>query len=117
LGVTGTISIDGRKTIKSESIGTNFAAGKEKLVELIAGRDDAFDENETESVMERILHFMKEKKSTKRKPVSTNDILKNIKTRSGRLIITHAIQKLYSTGEITLQTHGKYKKWSLGKVY
>jgi hypothetical protein len=117
LGVTGTIAIDGRKTIKSESIGTNFESGKEKLVELIAGRDDAFDDNETQSVMERILSYMREKQRTKRKQVSTHDIIKSIKTRSGRLIITHAIQNLYSEGKLKLETHGKYKKWSLSKNY
>lgn len=113
LGVTGSIEIDGRSKIESKSIGTNYTQGKDKLVELIAGRDEAFDDNEVQSAIERILGFMKEKKNERRKVISTNDIYKSIKTRSGKSIIAHSLQQLYSSGRLIMKTHGKNKNWSL----
>jgi len=113
LGVAGSIEIDGRSKIESKSIGTNYEQGKAKLIELVSGRDEAFDENEVQSVIERILGFMAEKKRERRKVISTNDIYKSIKTRSGKSIIAHSLQQLYSSGKLVLKTHGKNKNWSL----
>ncbi len=113
LGVAGSIEIDGRSKIESKSIGTNYKQGKAKLIELVAGRDEAFDENEVQSVIERIIGFMAEKKRERRKVISTNDIYKSIKTRSGKSIIAHSLQQLYSSGKLVLKTHGKNKNWSL----
>lgn len=112
-GVTGVTAIDERKSIKSESIGTNCVVGKEKLVELIAGRDTAFDENETESVMERILSYIGSKQEAGKSGVGTNDIRNNIKTKSGKAIIAHALKLLYSSGKLCKKSHGQYKNWSL----
>lgn len=112
-GITGVTAIDGRKSIKSESVGTNYKAGKEKLIELIARNDTAFDENETESVKERILSYIGSKQGAAKSGVGTNDIRNNIKTRSGKAIIAYALQELYSSGKLCMKSHGQYKKWSL----
>lgn len=116
LGVAGKTKLEGRKSISSTSHGTNFESGKEKMIELISGTDTAFDEGETLSVMERILSMLREKSKNGEGILSTRDIRDSIKTKSGKDIIYFALQTLYSSGRLNLESRGKAKKWSIKRV-
>jgi hypothetical protein len=115
LGVGGKIEKDGRKGVKVTSSGIKNAEGKEKIIELISESADIVDDEELESVMARIVGFMREQKMRRVTSSNSSAIRRGISKRVDTNIVTSAMQKLYALGILKMESHGREKKWSLNK--
>lgn len=116
LAVCGKTVRDGRNGFKVIGRGVNFEIGKARFRELRSEDSEILDEEEKKSVMARIMSFMREQKRKRIGSTNSGKIYKNIKTRSGKIMVISAMQQLYSEGRLKMVTHGKEKRWSLNEA-
>jgi hypothetical protein len=116
LAVGGKTVREGRNGLKVIGRGINFEKGKAKFKEIRSEDSEILDEEEKNSVMARIMSFMKESKRDRIGLRNSGKIYKNIKTRSGKNMVISAMQQLYAEGRLKMETHGKEKIWSLNEA-